>query len=305
MPQKPIRDCRDFGLEFYVFLEKTRRNNIIERGALDNIYNGEFRNNKPGFPFSAILYGLSRFGKVRVKHGNIVFFLKKIHNLKWSQPTRDDIADKNGIEIYSSDHQFKDGTISLRLDNKSEHTEHLYIENTGNVMVRFMDCALLRGLADFSLDFEHNRYPLDLPPGHIHKIDVRYTACGVGVESAMLALEFQLQTSFTSFYIVRFIEAKCKTTQGKKLCDTAPNRPRSIPAWTPPAKATIVYSQLPEEDMIEKIQKSQAPLPDYELPDDLNSLILALRYPASYCDPRQSTLKAPLSINNYAENLFA
>uniref|UniRef100_A0A3B4A7D2 RNA helicase n=1 Tax=Periophthalmus magnuspinnatus TaxID=409849 RepID=A0A3B4A7D2_9GOBI len=44
MGKKSIRDCRDFGLEFYVYLEETGRTHITERHLLQSIYKEEFRN---------------------------------------------------------------------------------------------------------------------------------------------------------------------------------------------------------------------------------------------------------------------
>ncbi|KAJ0036768.1 hypothetical protein NQD34_005445 [Periophthalmus magnuspinnatus] len=301
MGKKSIRDCRDFGLEFYVYLEETGRTHITERHLLQSIYKEEFRNERPGFPFGSILYGLSCFGKVKVKHGINIFFLPKIHNMKWSQPSRADITDKNGIEIYSSDHEFKDGKISFEVHNNSEHTVPLYIENTGHETVQFIDYAVLRGFANFSLKVEdvvHKKCPLDLPPEDIYEVEVKYSACGDGVESVMLALEFKLERSSTSFCIVRFIEAVCKTTAGRKaLC-----RPLAPPTWTPPTKVTIVDGQLPES-MSEKKRTNLVPLYEYKLPKDMNHLILALKKPDTFWDQRQKTLQAPLSINNYKEKL--
>uniref|UniRef100_A0A3B4A9G8 RNA helicase n=1 Tax=Periophthalmus magnuspinnatus TaxID=409849 RepID=A0A3B4A9G8_9GOBI len=117
-------------------------------------------------------------------------------------------------------------------------------------------------------------------------------ACGDGVESVMLALEFKLERSSTSFYIVRFIEAVCKTTAGRKaLC-----RPLAPPTWTPPTKVTIVDGQLPESSIhviltvIEKILLTSV------------NTINSTRYILIMCF-RQKTLQAPLSINNYKEKL--
>uniref|UniRef100_A0A3B4A9Q7 RNA helicase n=1 Tax=Periophthalmus magnuspinnatus TaxID=409849 RepID=A0A3B4A9Q7_9GOBI len=109
----------------------------------------------------------------------------------------------------------------------------------------------------------------------------------------MLALEFKLERSSTSFYIVRFIEAVCKTTAGRKaLC-----RPLAPPTWTPPTKVTIVDGQLPERysihvilTVIEKILLTSV------------NTINSTRYILIMCF-RQKTLQAPLSINNYKEKL--
>ncbi|XP_072305989.1 putative helicase mov-10-B.1 [Eucyclogobius newberryi] len=295
MGRKTLRENREFGLEFYVFLARFWEKNghetrptFYHRDRLKSIYNEEFKHNRAGFPFSSVLYGLSRFGEVRVKHSEWVYFLEKIH--KWSQPSRADYADKNGIEIYSSDHRFKDGKITFKVDGNSEHTEHLYIENAGNEPVYFTDHALLRGFANFSLETEQKTE--ELYPGDIHKVKVKYTAWAKGVESAMLAFEFKFKNFKRSptFHIVRFIEAKSGTTLGTQVSD---NRGLGVPTWTP---LTIV-------DMTEKKQKAQAPLADYELPDDMKRLILALERPDYYRDQRLATLKAPLSINNYAEKL--
>ncbi|KAJ0064239.1 hypothetical protein NL108_001553 [Boleophthalmus pectinirostris] len=298
MGKKSIRDCRDFGLEFYVYLKQTRRTDITERHLLDDIYNGEFRNGRHGVSFGSVLYGLSCFEKLKVKHGTRVIFLNQINNLKWSQPSRVDVADKKGIEIYS-DRQFEDGKISFEVDNNSELTVPLYIENTGNETVHFIDYAVLRGFANFSLEVEYNvhkKHPLDLPPRCIHEVEAKYSTCGFGVESVMLAFEFKLERSSTSFYIVRFIEAKCKTTLGRN----ALNRPLSPPTWTPSTTVTI-DGQLPES-LTEKKQTNLVSLYEYKLPKDMNHLILALKKPGIYWDQRQHILETSLS-NNYEEKL--
>lgn len=48
-----------------------------------------------------------------------------------------------------------------------------------------------------------------------------------------------MQTA-TSFYIVRYIEARCITTLGMELAPIAPYKPKSLPAWVPEAHCTIV-----------------------------------------------------------------
>ncbi|CAL9703066.1 unnamed protein product [Knipowitschia caucasica] len=295
--KKLLREYRDFGLEFYVYLEETRRSSLRDRPTLNDIYRNEFRQNRSGFPFSAILYGLSRFGQVRVKHGSTVIFLKKICKLNWSQPTRVDIADKNGIEIFSPDHRFKDGKISFRADRNTEHTVQLYIENTGLETAWLMDHSLLCGVAHFSLGNQH--HSLDIAPKSHINIVVKYIPSKRGVETAMLALEFKLRNSFPSFYIVRFIEAECLTTTG---AEDTPNLLRSHPSWTPPIKFTIFDGQLPEEFLKEKKQTKKVQLLNYEVEDNINNLILALKNSAIY-DQRQTTLQSPLSISNYTEKL--
>jgi len=84
--------------------------------------------------------------------------------------------------------------------------------------------------------------------GDTYEVQVNFRCSLVGFYPATLAFEFKpdLQPSTAAFHIVRFIEAHCMTALGRELAPVAPYKPRSLPAWTPPANYTIVDGQRPE-----------------------------------------------------------
>ncbi|TNN84298.1 putative helicase mov-10-B.2 [Liparis tanakae] len=212
------------------------------------------------------------------------------------------ISDKQGVCI-DSDHQFENGKLCLRVDGSCECLVNLKVRNTGTEPVYFTYYTPLHWLRDFILKDEHKvtkKSPLCLQPGDIYEVQVNFRCSVVGFYPATLAFEFKpdLQPSTAAFHIVRYIEAHCMTALGLELAPVAPYKPRSLPAWTPPANYTIVDGQRPEGLSVMQLQHVNE-LKKYQIPARMNQLIQSLKL-STYCDQR-ALLESSLSWENYTE----
>ncbi|XP_056278748.1 putative helicase mov-10-B.2 [Pseudoliparis swirei] len=212
------------------------------------------------------------------------------------------ISDKHGVCI-DSDHQFENGKLSLLVDCSCECVVNLKVRNTGTEPVYFTYYTPLHWLRDFTLKDElkvTKTNPLCLQPGDTYEVQVNFRCSLVGFYPATLAFEFKpdLQPSTAAFHIVRFIEAHCMTALGRELAPVAPYKPRSLPAWTPPANYTIVDGQRPEGLSVMQLQHVNE-LKKYKIPACMTQLIQSLKR-STYCDQR-ALLESALSWENYTE----
>ncbi|XP_060912677.1 putative helicase mov-10-B.2 isoform X2 [Labrus mixtus] len=213
------------------------------------------------------------------------------------------ISDKRGVRI-NSDHEFDNGTLSLRVDETFECVVNLYVENTGTESVYFTYYTPLHWLKYFTLrDDEHvtKVSPLLLKPGQSYEIQVTFHCSSVGFYPATLAFEFKpdLQPSTTAFHIVRYIEAQCITALGLELAPIAPYKPRSLPEWTPEVNCTVVDGQRPEGLSVMQLQ-NVVELKQYRIPAYMHQLIQSLKQTMLFSD-RRNVLESPLSWENYCE----
>uniref|UniRef100_UPI0037E9C988 putative helicase mov-10-B.2 isoform X2 n=1 Tax=Semicossyphus pulcher TaxID=241346 RepID=UPI0037E9C988 len=214
------------------------------------------------------------------------------------------ISDKQGIRI-SSDHQFDDGTLCLRVDESYECTVKLKVENTGTESVYFTYYTPLHWLRYFSLRDEHKvtkTNPLYLKPGHSYEIQVNFRCSLVGFYPATLAFEFKpdLQPFSNAFHIVRYIQAQCITALGLELAPIAPYKPCALPAWTPQVDYTIVDGQRPEGLSVMQLQ-NVVELKQYKIPAYMDQLIKSLKQTTLFSDRRKDVLESPLCWENYCE----
>ncbi|XP_034552596.1 putative helicase mov-10-B.2 isoform X2 [Notolabrus celidotus] len=212
------------------------------------------------------------------------------------------ISDKRGICI-SSDHEFDNGTLSLRVDETYECTVNLTVENTGTEPVYFTYYTPLHWLRHFTLRDERKvtkTNPLCLKPGQSYNVQVLLRCETVGFYPAALAFEFKPDLeSTTAFHIVRYIEAQCITALGLELAPVAPYRPLPLPAWTPKVDYNIVDGQRPEGLSVMQLQ-NVVELKPYRIPGYMDQLIQSLNIP-TYCSDRKNVLESDLSWENYHE----
>ncbi|XP_020490711.2 putative helicase mov-10-B.2 isoform X1 [Labrus bergylta] len=214
------------------------------------------------------------------------------------------ISDKRGVCI-NSEHEFDNGTLSLRVDETFECVVNLYVENTGTETVYFTYYTPLNWMKYLTLrDDRHvtKVNPLLLKPGQRYEIQVTFKCSSVGFYPATLAFEFKpdLQPSTTAFHIVRYIEAQCITALGLELAPIAPYKPRSLPEWTPEVNYTVVDGQRPEGLSVMQL-KNVVELNQYKIPAYMNQLIQSLKQTTLFSDRRRNVLESPLSWENYCE----
>ncbi|XP_047446737.1 putative helicase mov-10-B.2 [Mugil cephalus] len=217
----------------------------------------------------------------------------------WSQLS----ANKHGVRI-TSDQLFENGKLSLFMENTYEGLITLNVENTGTQVVYFTYYTLLYWLRNFKLTDEckvTKQNPLSLKPGDSYEIQVHFSSSSVGFYPATLAFEFKpdLEPSSPAFYIVRYIEVKCRTSLGVELAPVAPYKPRSIPPWTPQAPCMIVEGLPPEGLSVMRLEYV-VKVKQYDKPKYMDQLLKSLNQPIAFSE-RRTLLESPLSWENYSE----
>ncbi|KAF3696908.1 putative helicase mov-10-B.2 [Channa argus] len=215
------------------------------------------------------------------------------------------IANKNGVSI-TSDHLIENGKICFFVEDTHEYVVTLNVKNTGPKPVYFTYYTPLHWLKYLTLTDERKvtkLTPLLLDPGNSYEIQVHFCCDLVGFYPATLAFEFKpcLQAS-TTFYIVRFIEAQCRTSLGQYLASVVPYKPCPLPEWNPDTNFTIVDGQRPDGLSVIRLE-NVVRLKKYPIPPYMNQLIMLLKQSCPIPDKRRALLENPLSWGDYTEKL--
>ncbi|XP_069378985.1 putative helicase mov-10-B.2 isoform X2 [Paralichthys olivaceus] len=212
------------------------------------------------------------------------------------------ISDKQGVSI-TADHQFDDGKLCFRMEDRKEYMVNLSVKNTGGEPVYFTYYTPLQWLRYLALTDEHKvtrTNPLTLRPGESYNISVHFRCSWVGFYPATLAFEFKpdLEPTSAEFYIVRFIEAQCITSLGVELAPIAPYKPLPRCAWTPEVDCPIVDGQRPDGLSVLQL-KNVVNLKKYSIPLYVNQLIESLK--SGHSSQGQTLLETPLSWEIYTQ----
>ncbi|XP_065103211.1 putative helicase mov-10-B.1 [Paramisgurnus dabryanus] len=341
-------DVRLVGFDFIELLEESNRRKITDRVELKNIYNNEFRDRDgvkdPNF--STVLFALKTKKKVRVTRDGHVYFNPRVrlHDQWFRPPTSGQesadppsipgpesgvrarrkmakdilrrlnsvdrsvfIADKFGVRV-SSEVQIEDGKIQICMDSSEEYELKLFVENTGQEVVKFTFYTLLRWLPCFSLEDSKKvtrNNPLHLQSSERYEVIMKFKSDHMGVYLATLAFEFETETQVNKFHIVRFIEADYRSEIAALLGPKEPYKPSRLETYKPD-RCTVEDGFRPE-DSSRNYLKYVVPLEQYNLPLHIRGLANILKGNNSFPTPTielqelRLLLESDLGFHNYAK----
>ncbi|KAM3933121.1 helicase MOV-10 [Leptodactylus fuscus] len=332
-PKQNMKERKRAGEKFLQHLDETDRMNVTNKEELRSIYN-EFRRLHGPLPnFSSVLYSLKMAGKASRRGDSI--HLSQVAKKKSvladqysasyqaqepssSQPAQDGnnytrgqarliirwlkqsrqefIRNKCGIVIKSG-HDLADGRIRFPLAPNEPKMVPIYIENTSDETITFVQYKFLRRMRIFSLQDEHNVSTINtktLNPGDIYKISVNAVAAYYGYYPVTIVFEFTRGSaeSEQKFLIGRFISAVSNSKLAEDLAPTS--------RYVPYQRSLLKTFTRTEEDGIPPDRSVVYSL-EQKVPLDQFRPLLSLREAIRHGQFSSNLLLTPLAFNNYDE----
>lgn len=138
------------------------------------------------------------------------------------------VKDREGIAIIGENAEYLNGTYHIQIQENTERTMSLRVENHTPEVVQLLHCEMLKRMRVFKLDdakkMTEGRQAVSINSGSHYVIEVSACARGLGTFHVPIAFHFR-RSSGKEFHIIRFLNAKCVSDITEELKPTSPYKP--------------------------------------------------------------------------------